>query len=261
MPTPAPTAAPVGPTHEPHRFSTPQQIYLWLATFSAACLIIADIVGVKLFQIPLPYSFTLPVVGEISSITHTCGMLTFPVTFLITDTVNEFYGKRAARRLILLGFSMALFVFLVINIAQAMPAWDVPFNVTQSSFDSIFGSAKIMYIASLIAYVVGNLADISLFGIIKKLTGGKMIWLRSTGSTVISQFIDSFFVRWIAFYIGRRMFPGGGTPMSMPEVLKTACTGYTLKFVIAIALTPVIYACHALLKRSFGLTPIRPDAN
>ncbi len=253
-------AAPTTPhDRAAYEFSTPQKVYLWLSSFSLACLLIADIVGVKLFRIPFPgnFSFRMPFSDVVyDSVTHTCGMLTFPVTFLITDLLNDYYGKKAARRVVWIGFAMAMIVFGVVNIAQAMPAWDVSFNVTQAAFDSIFGSAKVMYVASLMAYLVGNFSDIAIFGLLKRVTRGRLIWLRATGSTVVSQVVDSFIVTYLAFGLGRMLIPGSGTPMPFGEIIKTAATGYTLKFVIAIAITPIIYLGHRILRGWFGMTPL-----
>ncbi|MCC6971900.1 MAG: queuosine precursor transporter [Phycisphaerales bacterium] len=246
-------------TRAAYEFSTPQKVYLWLSCFSLACLLIADIVGVKLFRVPFPgnWSFTMPFSSvTYDSVTHTCGMLTFPVTFLITDLLNEYYGKKAAGRVVWIGFAMAMFVFVVVNVAQAMPAWDVPFNVKQEAFDSIFGSAKVMYVASLMAYLVGNFCDIAVFGVFKRLTKGRFIWLRATGSTVVSQMVDSFIVTYLAFGLGRTLFAGGGETMPFGEIIKTAATGYTLKFVIAIGITPIIYLGHRVMRSWFGLTPM-----
>lgn len=233
-------------------FSVHQQVYLWLAALSIASLLIADIVGIKLFRIPLPFS-----VAGYDAIEHTCGMITFPVTFLLTDLVNEYYGKRAARRLTYISFAMAIYAFIIINVAQAMPYLDAPFNVRKDQFDAIFGSAKIMYIASVSAYLVGQLCDIAVFGFLKRLTGQRMVWLRATGSTVISQLIDSFIVSYLAFSLGRQIFADPANPPApLSEIPKIAVTGYALKFVIAIAITPLIYAGRAVMHRWFGLKPL-----
>ena len=222
--------------HEPHAFSSAQKVYLWLATIFIASLLIADIVGIKLFRIPLPFTLF-----GFDAIEHTCGMLTFPITFLLTDLVNEYYGPRAARRITWLGLAAALFVFGVINIAQAMPYLDAPYNVRPDQFDAIFGSAKVMYIASLCAYLVGQLSDIAVFGFLKRLTGQRLVWLRATGSTVISQFIDSFIVSYLAFSLGRQIFADPALPPAPVSAIPgIAITGYTLKFTLAIAITPLI---------------------
>jgi len=234
-------------------FSLAQRVYVWLAAVSVACLIVADVVGIKLFRIPLPFEL-----WGVSAIEHTCGMLTFPVTFILTDVINEYYGKKGARRVVYIGVAMAMLVFAVINVAQAMPYLPASYNVSEESFNAVFGSAKIMYVASVSAYLVGQLADVALFGVIKRATGGRLIWLRATGSTVVSQMLDSFVVSYVAFDLGRRIM-GEGVPAPFEDIVKIAATGYALKFVLAIAATPVIYALHGMLRR-IGLEPVPAGA-
>ena len=133
----------------------------------------------------------------------------------------------------------------------------VPGTATQESFETIFGSASLMYVASLVAFLVGSLLDISLFGLFKRLTGGRFIWLRATGSTVVSQLFDSFVVTFL-FFIGLPLLTGADhAPLGF--TLATALTGYVLKFVIAVALTPFIYAGRALIQRGLGLRPLPPE--
>lgn len=152
---------------------------------------------------------------------------------------------------------MSMLVFAVMNVAQALPYLDKPFNVSKEAFDMIFGSAKIMYIASVVAYLIGSLSDIWLFGVIKRLTRGKYLWLRATGSTIISQVIDSFVVSYIAFSLGKTLT--GQVPATSQEVLQIAVTGYGLKLFLAAALTPLLYAVKHLLSSQFGLAPIPCD--
>lgn len=237
------------------------RLYVWLACFFCSCLIIADIVGIKLFRIPLGVALPLPGLDSpIEAIVHTCGMLTFPVTFILTDLINDYYGKKGARRITWMGLAMASFVFVVINIAEHMPYLDAPYNVRKESFDAVFSSAKIMYVASLIAYTVGQLSDIFLFGVIKKLTRGRYIWLRATGSTLISQFIDSVIVSVMAWHVLRHIFPEEGSPpMALQDAVKTGLTGYVLKFFLAIGVTPVIYIGHMLIRKYIGIRPLPSD--
>ncbi len=238
-------------------FGTPQRIYLWLAALFVASLLVADVLGVKLFRIPLGFSFGVPWQdAPVDAIQHTCGMLTFPLTFLLTDLVNEFYGKRAARRLVWIGFAAGGFAFLVMNIALAMPHWQVPFNIDAKSFDDVFSSSRVMYVASLAAYLVGSLTDIAVFGWLKRITGGKRVWLRATGSTIVSQAIDSFIVTWLAFSVGRTVIASDLPPMPFSEILATAATGYMLKFALSIGLTPVIYLGRWVMIRRFGMLPL-----
>lgn len=229
-----------------HEFtmSLRSKVYLWMSGISVASLLVSDVVGSKLFEIN--------VLGY--PVKHTCGMIAFPITFVITDLLNDYYGKAAARRVTIVSFAMALFAFAVINIALEMPRLDAPFNINEQSFRDVFASARVMYIASLTAYLVGTFLDIWIFSGLKRLTKGRAVWLRATGSTVASQMVDSFIVSWLAFDVGRRLIDGSGTPAGFAEVLSIAATGYGLKFCIALALTPVIYAGHAI----FGAAGLRP---
>jgi len=249
-------AAPYDASAGPLTLSRAQLVYLWLTVLFVASLLIADMVGVKLFRIPLGFSFHVPWQSSpIDAIQHTCGMLPFPITFLLTDLINEFYGKRAARRVVWIGFAAGGFVFIVMNVALAMPHWQVAFNISPQSFDDVFSNSRVMYIASLSAYLVGSFSDIAIFSWLKRMTGGKRVWLRATGSTVVSQAIDSFIVTWLAFSVARSAF-GSGVAMPMAEVLKTAATGYLLKFVIAVGLTPIIYLGRWLMRTRLGMLPL-----
>eukprot|EP00981_Chlorochromonas_danica_P000635 scaffold143_cov173-Ochromonas_danica.AAC.11 len=205
-------------TLPPHRLSIHQLIYVILTATFVTCLIVADVIGVKIFELKLPF----PILGH-TSVEHTCGMLTFPITFLLGDVINEYYG----------------------------PA------ITPAAFNMIFGSAKLMYVASISAYLIGQMLDIWLFGVIKRLTKGKFLWLRATGSTVISQLIDSFVVSYIAFSFGKTVT--NQVPATMKEVLNIAITGYGLKFVLAGLITPLLYVVRNFLHDRFGFEPLPVD--
>jgi hypothetical protein len=110
-------------TVPPHTLSIQQFVYVIMTSIFVTCLIIADVIGVKIFELKLPF----PILGH-SSIEHTCGMITFPVTFLLGDVINEYYGPRAAKDTIYIGLGMSILVFLVMNIAQALPYLQKPFN-------------------------------------------------------------------------------------------------------------------------------------
>eukprot|EP01036_Dinobryon_divergens_P039179 gene39179-51584_t len=149
----------------PYALNTQQFVYVVLTSIFITCLIVADVIGVKLFEFNLPF----PILGH-KTIEHTCGMITFPITFLLGDTINEYYGAKATRQTVYIGLAMSILVFGVINLAQVLPYLDRPFNVSKEAFDTIFGSAKLMYVASITAYLLGQLSDIWLFGVIKRLT-------------------------------------------------------------------------------------------
>lgn len=235
-----------------YELSTPQFIYVVLTSIFITCLLIADVIGVKLFEINLPFE----ILGH-KTIEHTCGMLTFPITFMLGDTINEYYGAKATKQTVYIGLAMSILTFFVMNVAQAMPYLDKPFNVTPESFNMIFGSAKLMYIASVTAYLIGQMTDIWLFGVIKKATKGQLLWLRATGSTVISQMLDSFVVSYVAFSLGKTLT--GQTPATPEEIFNIAVTGYGLKFAMSLALTPALYLLRDVMHNKFGLEPVPLD--
>ncbi len=222
---------------------------MWMSGVFVTCLLLANILGVKLFQ------FDLRLFGSDLSVEHTVGMLTFPVTFVLTDLLNEYFGKRAARRVTYIAFAMGLLAFVLIFVARRMPILSgIPGTATQDAFENIFGAASLMYIASMVAFLVGSLLDIFLFGVFKRLTGGKLVWFRATGSTIVSQLFDSFVVTFVFFVLLQRLT--GGEAASALFVIKTALTGYVLKFVISVLLTPVIYLGRWAIRRFIGLTPL-----
>jgi len=229
-------------------------VYLFLTNTFVTCLIAADVVGVKIFELKFPFS----ILGH-SSVEHTCGMLTFPITFLLGDLINEYYGAKATKNCVYIGLVMSILVFIVMNVAQVLPYLNKPFNVTPEAFNMIFGTAKLMYIASIAAYFVGQMLDIYLFGLFKRLTKGKMLWLRATGSTLISQLMDSFVVSYVAFNLGKKLT--GQVPAAMKEVWNIAITGYSLKFVISALITPLLYVIKDIIHDRYGLEPLPVEYN
>lgn len=250
--TPSPTLSPAQPPSAV--FDVRIRLYLWMSAVFVTCLLLANILGVKLFR------FELALAGKVLPVEHTVGMLTFPITFLLTDLLNEYYGKKAARRVTYIGFAMGLLAFLLIYVARAAPTLEgIPGTATHHAFENIFGAAALMYLASMIAFLAGSLLDIFLFGVFKRMTGGKYVWFRATGSTVVSQLFDSFVITFTFFQILQRLT--GGEPAPLDFVIKTALTGYILKFVIAVLLTPAVYAGRWAIRRYAGLQPMPADAN
>jgi queuosine precursor transporter len=246
----APTYAAGLPSNTaPGDFDARTRVYIWLTAIFVTCLLIADITGSKFFH------FGLFTIGSYTFVTHSAGMLSFPITFLLTDLVNEYYGKRGARRMTYIGLAMAALAFLLIVAARKLPpASGSP--IPQETFEAVFAMSNRLYIASLTAYFFGQLADIFLFGVLKRLTAGRMVWLRATGSTVVSQALDSFLVSTILLYGVARP---DGTPWGLPDIMEVAATGYILKFFIAVGLTPVIYLGRRIIHDRFGLQPLPPE--
>lgn len=247
----SPTVHPLPPT-DPFASDIRVRLYLWMTAVFVTCLLLSNILGVKLFR------FELALAGKILPIEHTVGMLTFPLTFLLTDLLNEYYGKRAARRVTYIGFTMGLVAFVLIYIARSTPTLHgIPGTATHEAFENIFGAAALMYLASMIAFLVGSLLDIFLFSLFKRMTGGKYVWFRATGSTVVSQLFDSFVITIVFFQVLQRLTGGQAAPFDF--VIKTALTGYILKFVIAVLLTPAVYAGRWAIRHFCDMQPMPAD--
>lgn len=178
------------------------------------------------------------------------GGIPFPLTFVLTDILNEFYGRAVVRRVTWLGFAMTGIAFAMIHVAAALP-WTTGAHtadwrgVPPGAWASVFTGATQIQVASMIAYLVGQLLDISIFFAIKRWTGNRALWLRATGSTLISQAIDTVLVTLIGFWALPRE--------TLLEMIRTA---YLVKVVAAIAMTPVIYALHELIERRWGVAPV-----
>jgi queuosine precursor transporter len=209
-----------------------QKLFLYLAGIFLTALLIGDTIGSKLFVVEIPLGFTtLPA-------TLSVGAIWFPITFLLTDVVNEFYGAKGARFITFLGFWMAILAFLIILAARFIPA--AAFSpIPHDTFNTVFGGANRIFAASLVAYLIGQLVDITIFQALKRLTQHRFIWLRATGSTLISQLIDTLVVTYIAFY--------GVLPAAVLQ--RAAATSYFVKVLLAVGLTPVIYALHRVIER------------
>lgn len=241
--------------------SKPIKLFIVLAGFFIANALIAEMVGTKLFSLEKTFGFE-PVnfrfFGESFSFNLTAGVLLWPVVFIMTDIINEYYGPRGVRFLSLLTVVLIAFAFVMFSGAIALhPADFWALNYYQgvpdsnAAFSGIFGQSQAIIVASLVAFLVSQLLDVFIFHKIKKATGEKQIWLRATGSTLVSQFIDSFVVLFIAFYIAPRI-AGNVTPWSFSQVMAICIGNYIYKFVVAVVLTPVIYLVHYLIERYLG---------
>ena len=219
------------------------KLFLVLAGIFTTCLVVGDIIGGKLIETNL-FGFQF---------TTTVGMVPFPVTFLLTDVLNEFYGKRAARFITLVGFFMAVLSFTFIYISATVPFaamtraadWG---GVTEASFNNVFLGSMRMIIASLCAYLISQFVDIGVFHLLRRVTSGKMLWLRATGSTAVSQLIDTVVINFVAW----------SGMMSVGKIINIVYSAYGLKLFIAIGLTPLIYLAHALVERGLGIPPHSP---
>lgn len=202
-------------------------VYVILAGIFITNAVVAELIGGKLIHVGPP----------VMSI----GILPWPVVFLTTDLINEYFGEKGVKRLSYITAILIAYCFILLWIAIDIPAaTDLP-NVTDEQFTAVFGQSMWIIVGSIIAFMVSQLIDVTIFHILKRKTGKKMLWLRSTGSTVISQFFDSFIVLGIAFYLTGKM--------DTETYILSGLTGYSVKLVIAILLTPLIYLGHNLIDK------------
>ena len=234
----------------------PTRLFIILGSFFVANTLIAEIIGVKLFSLEktlqLPAS-NISLLGESGlGFTLTVGVLIWPVVFIMTDLINEYYGVRGVRFLSLLTALIIGFAFIVFYGAIHVAADDYWIGSQQShgvpnmqaAYTQVLGQGMNIIFASLTAFLIGQLADAAIFKKIKIITGEKGIWMRATLSTLVSQLIDTIVVSYIYLYFS--------LGFSFPRVTAIAITGYVYKFAIAILCTPVIYLIHNLIEDYLG---------
>jgi queuosine precursor transporter len=239
----------------------PTRLFLILGGFFIANALIAEVIGVKLFSLEKTFGMepaNLTLLGEKGlGFTLSVGVLPWPIVFIMTDIINEYYGVKGVRFLSLLTAGLISFAFFVFYFAihtapddfwlGSQKAKGVP--SMQAAFTQILGQGMNIIFASLTAFILGQLADASVFKRIKKITGEKNIWMRATFSTLVSQLLDTVVVSYIYLYFS--------LGFSFPRVTAIAATGYLYKFTVAILCTPLIYLVHALIERYLGTEKAR----
>lgn len=229
-------------------FSKSNFLFVILSIFFVSNVILAELIGVKIFSFEKtlgfpPVNWTILGVENIS-FQMTAGVILWPFVFLTTDIVNEFYGVKGVRILSFLSVGIIIYAFLMISLAIHLSPADFwleskPGINMQKAFHSIFGQGLWIIIGSMVAFLIGQFVDVFTFRFLKRYTRGKSIWLRATGSTLVSQLIDSFVVLYIAF--------GIGADWSWSLIFSVCTLNYIYKFFSAILLTPLIYLVHYLI--------------
>ncbi|MDQ6756245.1 MAG: queuosine precursor transporter [Bacteroidota bacterium] len=234
----------------------PTKLFVIFSAFFVANALIAESIGGKIFSLEKvfgisPSHFTLFGQKDLA-FNLTCGVLLWPLEFVMTDIVNEYYGPKAVKRISYIAVALIGYAFLMFYLAIKIPPADFWVSSGVSSgvpdmpaaFNSIFGQGMWIIFGSLVAFLVSQIIDVTVFHKIKKITGEKKVWLRATGSTVISQLFDSFIVLFIAFKLGK--------DWSWQLVLAICLVNYAYKFTMAIILTPVIYFVENRIEKYLG---------
>lgn len=209
-------------------------LFIILAGIFITNAVTAELIGGKLIYIG-PYVMSI-------------GILPWPVVFITTDLINEYYGQKAVKKLSVITAGLIAYCFVLLYIALNIKAANGFDTVTDVQFKAVFGQSLWIIIGSIVAFLVSQAIDITLFHFLKKKTGQKMIWLRSTGSTVISQLFDTFIVLGIAFYATGKM--------DTETYIASGLTGYGVKLIIAIVMTPLIYLGHAIIEKYVDPKPV-----
>lgn len=233
-----------------------QKLFIVLAAFFVTNAVLAEFIGVKIFALEptlglAPFEWNL--FGQSGSLNFTAGTLLWPVVFVMTDIINEYFGKRGVRFISWLAVVLILygFVFAYAAIHLTPADWWVGVSAEQGvpdmqkAFAVIFGQGLWVIAGSVIAFLFAQLVDISVFQWIRQRTGHRHIWLRATGSTAVSQLFDSFIVLYIAFVLGPQQWP-------ISLFLAVASLNYVYKMLAAVAMIPVIYAVRRAVRAYLG---------
>jgi hypothetical protein len=202
-------------------------VFIILAGIFISNAIVAELIGGKLIQMG-PFVMSM-------------GIIPWPIVFLTTDLINEYFGEKGVRKLSFITAALIAYSFLILLLAINIPAAKGISPVSDDQFFAVFGQSMWIIVGSITAFLVSQLIDVTVFWFFKNRTGDTKIWLRTTGSTIISQLFDSFIVLGIAFWL-----PG---KINFDTFISSALTGYTFKLGVAILLTPLIYLGHHLIKK------------
>jgi uncharacterized integral membrane protein (TIGR00697 family) len=232
------------------------RLFVFLTAFFVGNAVVAEFVGVKIFA--LEKTFGLPafgwdLFGQTGSLSFTAGVLIWPIVFILTDVINEYFGRRGVRLISYAAIAMISYAFLFayasINLAPA--DWWVTVNSArgvpdmQAAYDNVFGQGLWTIGGSITAFFVGQLIDVNIFHHIRRKTGERWIWLRATGSTAFSQLVDSFVVLYIAFVLGPQQWP-------IALFLAVGTVNYFYKMTMAVALSPLIYLSRNRIEKYVG---------
>lgn len=223
-----------------------QILFFILGGFFITNAILAELIGGKLFTMPMPsflqtglFSLGIP----IRQFTLSVGILPWPIVFVATDLVNEFYGRKGVRFYTFVTVGLILYCLLMLQLATWVDTASFS-PVSQEAFRIVFGTSQRIILASVVAFAVSQLVDVLVFSRIRGKTGSRHLWARATGSTVVSQGVDTFIIGYLAFQL-----PG---LLSFGQYVEVSTVSYIYKIGVAIAITPLCYLGHGLIRKFLG---------
>lgn len=228
------------------------RLFLVLGGFFIANALLAEFIGAKIFSLERSMGFQ-PLNIRLFGIDNlrfdmTSGVLLWPFVFILTDIINEYFGRKGVRLLSILTAGLIVYGFVMVYLAiELVPAdfWVQGEDINrQLAFATVFRQGLWIIAGSLVAFLLGQLVDVTVFQWLRRRTGERYIWLRAQGSTLVSQCIDSFVVLYIAF--------GLGADWTFQQVMAIGIVNYIYKFSAALVLTPLLYLVHDLIDRYLG---------
>jgi uncharacterized integral membrane protein (TIGR00697 family) len=251
MPEPPPTPS-LAPADRLRR----QTLLVWLCALFVGFFVTAELLGAKL------WSFTLFGIAPThiglsgSEFVATAGILAFPLTFILTDILNEYFGWRVVRLFTLCAIGVNLLLQPVVQAAIRVPTVSFTAGVEPDelhrAYQLALGQSWAIVAASLIAFLIGQFLDVRVFSLLRRVSHGRYLWLRAQGSTVVSQLVDTFIVIFLAFVVIPALVSSGQGVMSPHQALEVSLTNYIYKFAIAVGITPLLYLVHALVDLYLG---------
>lgn len=217
-------------------------LFVILVGFFITNALVAEMIGGKLIDIGMSFKPDIFIMSV--------GILPWPIVFLTTDLMNEYYGKSVVRKLSMITACLIAYAFIVLFFAMQIPSIQNS-PVGDSAFSQVFGQSMWIIIGSITAFIISQLIDIFVFWAIRQKTGKGMIWMRATGSTVVSQLFDTFIVGGIGLWLPSQLFPEK-YHVTTDLFLQAFLTGYSVKLLIALLLIPLIYLVHYLIDKYMG---------
>ncbi|MBL6449188.1 queuosine precursor transporter [Fulvivirga sp. 29W222] len=246
-----------------HIIDKKTNLFIILSGIFLTNAILAELVGIKIFSLESSLGFNPAQInlfgGWVLDFNLTAGVVLWPVVFVTTDIINEYFGKEGVKKISFLTVIFISYAFLIIAAVSWLSPADFWMEINSTdddgntfnmdyAFDKVFLQGARIIVGSLAAFLIGQLLDVFVFHKLRLITGSKMLWLRATGSTLVSQLIDSFVVLFIAFYL----LAPTNVQWTFSQVMSVGIINYIYKFAIAIIMTPTLYIAHHFIDKYLG---------
>lgn len=241
-------------THSQFNSQKLSNLYIILGAFFIGNAIIAEFIGVKIFNVEKALGL-LSDPSNAGIINMSIGVIIWPFVFITSDIMNEYFGIKGVRRISFITAGLIAYCFIIVLTATSLPPakfWLDANNVDPSgnsfninyAYKTIFRSSLGIIVGSITAFLVSQLVDVHVFHFFRKITGHRFLWLRATGSTVVSQLVDSYLILFVAFYLLGNW--------KLEQIIAVGTVQYIYKISLAIILTPLIYFAHNIIDKYLG---------